>query len=82
MDGGMSGDFSGYLSDDNDISWLTQVPRNEYNFNIADNFLHNDMNLSQNVISLEEDYVVTSRNILYDNIEVEDISSDEVVDQM
>ena len=51
------------------------------NFNIGYNYVEEDL-VGENVVSLEESDVEPKRSILYDNLFVEDISSDEDVDGM
>ena len=77
--------------EENDISWLTQVPKldqDDPNFNVGFKFIEEDLCLDKsgkNVVSLEEvETSVTKSNgrILYDNVMVEDISSDEELDSM
>ena len=74
--------------DEEDISWLTQVPSLEVgapNFNVEDEFLYGIMdNETENdgLISLEEGGEVKRVCVLYDNVLAEDISSDEEVERM
>ena len=73
-----------FIYEEDDISWLTQVPRLEEmapNFNIGgddDDFFSDNMD---NVISLEEQ-PDRGTQVLYDNVVCEDISSDEDLDKM
>ena len=74
-----------YFDDlDNDMSWLTQEPKIEEdgtNFNVGYKFIEEDL-LCDNVVSLEESEVDVKRTVLYDNMLVEEISSDEKLDLM
>ena len=73
---------------DSDISWLTQTPsleNSQPNFDVGYSFVEEDIELDKNVISLEEHSnrsMVTEGRVLYDNVVVEDISSDENVDSL
>ena len=77
-----------YLDDsDTDISWLTQTPRIEAsdnpNFDIGYRYVEEDiLSNEDNVVSLEDSDVNLKGKILYDNVLVEDISSDESIDLM
>ena len=71
---------------DSDISWLTQsntLENTQPNFDVGYSFIEEE--LVGDVVSLEEvvpDTVTESPKILYDKVVVEDISSDENVDNM
>ena len=73
-----------YYSDDNDISWLTQVPSLEVkdaNFDICDGFSIGDFDVDRgSLVSLQDDRV--SKHVLYDNAVAEDISSDEEINKL
>ena len=71
--------------DEMDMSWLTQEPSLDSQveaFDIAGSYIEEDINFENHaeVISLEE--VKSSGSVLYDNVVVEDISSDECIDAM
>ena len=73
---------------DLDMSWLTQAPsleNSQASFNVGYSFVEEDIDLSQGVVSLEEGtskQQVPARKVLYDNVLVKDISSDENLDKM
>ena len=74
--------------DDMDISWLTQVPRNDnMDNNVLDTNVESDgdgwfdFNVD-NAVSLEEPNEPVGGQILYDSVVWEDISSDEELDKM
>ena len=86
-----------YFTDDEfDSSWLTQVPSIESqkaNFEVINGNMEDEENLfsamfgevmqtQPAVVSLEESECNNGRSVLYDNVLVEDISSDEAVDSM
>ena len=71
--------------DETDMSWLTQEPSLDsqiHSFEIARSYIEEDINFENaaEVISLEE--VKSSGSVLYDNVVVEDISSDDCIDAM
>ena len=82
-------------SDENVISWLTQEPSVESekaNFSLLGSCGDGEFNFDEmlgigphgpaaNFMSLEDDHA-SGGNILYDNVIVEDISSDEELDKM
>ena len=73
---------------DSDISWLTQsntVENTQPIFDVGYSFIEEELVGKGDVVSLEEvvsDTVTEGSKILYDNVVVEDISSDENVDNM
>ena len=73
---------------DNDISWLTQTPRLEYdepNFDIGCSYVEEEMmenSQEVNVISLEEVPMPENQQMLYNNVVMENISSDENFDTL
>ena len=78
--------MSGYDSDQ-DISWLTQMPKvdsSEVNFDIVHSFIEEDLvNDVEGDNLISEDCESPKRSkILYDNVEVEEISSDDGIDNM
>ena len=72
---------------DSDISWLTQTPsleKSQANFNVDYEYIEENIDLC-NVVSLEDngnDVVPSTSRVLYDNVVVEDIPSDEKIDTM
>ena len=79
--------MSDYNSDE-DISWMTQTPNlenGEANFDLKYSFIEEDIVNgldNENCVSLEDDTEPGDWKIIYDNVEVEDISSNEGIDQM
>ena len=72
------------FKEDLDMSCLTQVPKledNWANFNVGYSFIEEDL-VGENVVSLEENSNEKDGVILYDNVRVQDISSDEELDSM
>ena len=74
------------LFDDEDfgLAGLTQESNMENsvpNFDLGYSFIEDDI-LVENVVSLEEGESDSHGSILYDNVRVEDISSDEEIDKM
>ena len=70
--------------DEDDISWLTQRPTLENglaNFNIQPHFIEEEIDVNDTV-SLKESLSIQNKRILYDNVEAEDISSDDNIDTM
>ena len=73
---------------DEDISWLTQEPNlqsQQYNFDIVHSFIEEDLvkdDTDDNFVSLEDVGSPIRSKILYGNVEVEDISSDDGIDNM
>ena len=67
---------------DGDMSWLTQTPRLENespNFDLGMEYIEEDIvdsEMDKCLVSLEEDGGEAKSHVLYDNVVVEDISSD------
>ena len=74
--------------DENEISWLTQIPKcNRGGPNFLLDYQNDENNLcsvsdSGDLVSLEEDEVKSMQKVLYDNVIVKDILSDEELDSM
>ena len=69
---------------DNDSIWLTQESKVEYgvpNFDVGMEYIEEDI-VCSNGVSLEDGPGTSGVHVLYDNVVVEDISSDECVDSM
>ena len=76
-----------YEDSDNDMSWLTQTSNGDSsdlaNFNVGNQYIEEDiLSDKDNIVSLEDNGPVLSGKVLYDNVVVEDISSDEGIDTM
>ena len=73
------------LNMDYENFWLTQTPKldeEEAKFDITTGFIEEEMFSDEKLVSLEEVESPRKRKLLYDQVEVEDISSDEGIDNM
>ena len=76
------------IDSDSDISWLTQtlsIEKVEASFDVGYEYIKESLDLSvvdNSVVSLEEYPGTSKEQVLYDNVIVEDISSDENKDTL
>ena len=72
------------FDDDLDISWLTQVPRNEVNVykSNEDSGIFSGNDYTGNLVSLEDGADEPVTHVLYENIVCQDISLDVEIEKM